>query len=62
MAQTKPFTTRRAPALRRALHILDHGLEKNVPVDNSEKIDLIGRQLFGDLWDLRRTDSEKQST
>jgi hypothetical protein len=62
MAQTKPFTIRRAPALRRAFYILDHGLEKNVSVDNSEKIDLIGRQLFGDLWDLRRIEPEKQST
>jgi hypothetical protein len=55
MTRTKEYPIRRAPALRRAFHILDHGLEKNVPVDNSEKIDLIGRQLFGDLWDLRDT-------
>ena len=53
MTNTKEYPMRRAPALRRALYILEHGLEKNVPIDNREKIDLIGRQLFGDLWKPR---------
>jgi len=44
---------------RRALQHLDHALAQNQVCDNSEKIDLIGRQLFGDLWTPRNSQSNE---
>jgi hypothetical protein len=40
---------------RRAIQHLDHALAQNQVCDNSEKIDLIGKQLFGDLWTPRES-------
>ena len=63
MTKTKEYTPRRAPTLRRAFSHLDQSLEQNAPADNREKIDLIGRHLFGELWDLRHTkQNQTQST
>jgi hypothetical protein len=42
---------------RRAVQTLDHALEQNAPADYSERIDMLGRQLFGDLWKPRLSDS-----
>jgi hypothetical protein len=43
---------------KRAIQNLDHALEKNAPTDYSERIDLLGRQLFGKLWKPRELDSK----
>jgi hypothetical protein len=40
----------RNPAYRQALQRLDEALVQNAPSDNSEKLDLMGQHLFGDLW------------
>jgi hypothetical protein len=42
---------------RRAIQTLDHALEQNAPADYSERIDMLGRQLFGDRWKPRELDS-----
>jgi hypothetical protein len=63
MTKTKEYTPRRAPTLRRAFSLLDQSLEQNAPVDYSERIELFGRQHFGELWDLRHTkQNQTQST
>ena len=41
---------------RRAILDLDAALEQNAPGDYSEQIDLIGKQMFGSLWDLKPGD------
>ena len=40
---------------RRAIQTLDHALDQNAPVDFSERLDLLGRQLFGKHWTPPRT-------
>ncbi len=40
----------RNPAYRQAFERLDAALEQNTQSNNSEKIDLMGRHMFGDLW------------
>jgi hypothetical protein len=35
---------------RRAIQSLDHAHEQNAPTDFSERIDLLGRELFGKYW------------
>lgn len=40
----------RHPAYRQAFERLDEGLEENTPSDYSEKTELLGRFMFGDLW------------
>jgi hypothetical protein len=50
---------------RRAILHLNHALAQNTVGDNSEKIDLLGRQLFGHLWTPRepeRNDSVGQAS
>jgi hypothetical protein len=47
----------RNPAYRQALQRLDEALEQNTPSDNSEKLDLMGQHLFGDLWRPREQTS-----
>ena len=45
---------------RRAIQRLDHALEQNAPLDFSDRIDLLGREMFGKLWtprELRSQDS-----
>ena len=44
---------------RRTIQHLDHALAQNRVGDNSEKIDLLGKQLFGDLWTPRSPDEDK---
>jgi tetrahydromethanopterin S-methyltransferase subunit G len=39
------------PAYRQAFERLDESLEKNSGFSNAEKIQRLGRQMFGDLWD-----------
>ena len=46
---------------KRAIQSLDYALEQNAPVDFSERIDLMGRQLFGKLWTPRELDSKDSS-
>jgi hypothetical protein len=41
---------------RRAILSLDAALEQNAPGDYSEQIDLVGKQMFGVLWDLKPGD------
>jgi len=43
----------RNPAYRQALQRLDESLEQNSGFSNAEKIELLGRHLFGDLWHER---------
>jgi hypothetical protein len=43
---------------KRAIQRLDHVLEQNAPADYSERIDMLGRQLFGHLWKPRELDSK----
>jgi hypothetical protein len=38
---------------RRAILRMDAALEQNSPRDNSEMIEIFGRQHFGALWDAR---------
>jgi hypothetical protein len=40
----------RNPAYRRAFERLDEALEQNTPSDYSEKTELLGMAMFGDLW------------
>jgi hypothetical protein len=47
---------------KRAIQSLDHALEQNAPADFSERIDLLGRQLFGDLWKPRALDPSNPKT
>lgn len=42
---------------RRAIDRMDQALEENAPADYSEQIDLLGRQLFGHLWEYKGRDS-----
>jgi len=44
-----------------AIQSLDHALEQNAPTDYSERIDLLGRQMFGKLWKPRELDSKESS-
>lgn len=47
----KPLPRRsRNPAYRQAFERLDEALEQNTSVSNAERLQLIGRQMFGDLW------------
>ena len=46
---------------KRAIQSLDHALEQNAPLDFSERIDLLGRQMFGKLWKPRELDSKESS-
>ena len=43
----------RNPAYRQAFQRLDESLEQNSGFSNAEKIELLGRHLFGDLWHER---------
>jgi hypothetical protein len=45
-------------AWRRAIQRLDQALEQNAPLDNREKIEMLGRQMFGDLWEPRKLPSK----
>lgn len=38
------------PAYRQAFERLEEVLEENTPSDYSEKTELLGRFMFGDLW------------
>lgn len=38
------------PAYRQAFERLDESLEQNTSVSNAEKLQLIGRHMFGELW------------
>ena len=35
---------------KRAIQRLDYALEQNAPADFSERIDMLGRELFGPSW------------
>jgi hypothetical protein len=48
--QKHPHLIVRNPAYRQAFERLDEALEKNTQPENSEKIQLLGRLMFGDLW------------
>ena len=48
--QQSPSYPLKNPAYRPAFERLDAALEQNTPSDNSEKIELLGRHMFGDLW------------
>lgn len=41
----------RDPAYRRAFERLDEALEENSGFSNAERIQRLGRCMFGDLWD-----------
>lgn len=50
-SRQKPAHQRvRNPAYRQAFERLEEALERNAPADYSQQLELIGRQLFGDLW------------
>jgi hypothetical protein len=38
---------------KRAIQRLDHALEQNAPTDFSERIDILGRELFGPSWNRK---------
>lgn len=48
--QNSPPFRLKDPAYRPAFERLDAALEQKTPSDNSEKIELLGRHMFGDLW------------
>lgn len=49
----------RNPAYRQAFERLDAALEENTPSDYSEKTELLGMAMFGDLWHPRKqTDTD----
>jgi len=50
--QKAPPLRVRNPAHRQAFERLDGALEKNAPVDYSERSELLGHAIFGDLWDI----------
>ena len=43
-------------AYREAFQRLDGALEENTSVSHAERTQLIGRQMFGDLWDEPKED------
>lgn len=45
----RPFV--RSSAYRQAFDRLDEALEQNSGFSNAERIQRLGRQMFGDLWD-----------
>ena len=47
----QPQMTVRNPAYRQAFQRLDESLEQNSDFSYAEQIQLLGRQMFGDLWD-----------
>jgi hypothetical protein len=47
---------------RRAIEQMDHALEQNSPADFSERIEIVGRQLFGDLWKPRKPEITSGAT
>jgi hypothetical protein len=38
---------------KRAIQRLDYALEQNAPTDFSERIDILGREMFGKHWDRK---------
>jgi hypothetical protein len=46
-----------APSLpkpwRQAIQRMDEALEHNAPPNNHEKIEMLGRQMFGHLWKIQ---------
>lgn len=48
----------RNPAWRRAIERLDESLDQNSEHSYAEKLDLIGRHMFGDLWRERNQNSK----
>lgn len=55
MSRTKKIARSivRNPAYRQAFERLDEVLEEDTPSDYSEKTELLGRFMFGDLWHPR---------
>lgn len=49
--QKERGVTIRNPAYRKALERLDEALERNSRGSNAELTELLGRIMFGDLWD-----------
>ena len=45
----RPFA--HSPAYREAFQRLDEALEESSAFSNAEKIQRLGRHIFGDLWD-----------
>jgi hypothetical protein len=52
--QKTPQHRTQAPAYRQAFERLDEALEQNTQSDYSEKLELLGLHLFGDLWKARK--------
>ena len=46
------------PAWCRAIETLDRALEQNAPQNNTELIEIFGRQHFGELWNRRPRDPD----
>ena len=59
--QKHPHLAVRNAAYRKALQRLDQALERNSRWSNAEKIQLLGRLMFGDSWDeVEESDSPER--